>query len=75
MNSTTGAQLWLFTCYEDRGLQCDPGPSDAAAHTRVGPRVLLLDLWDQQRAVGKQEQTVDNKQSREFHFQLGFHHR
>ena len=38
------------------------GPSEATADAFVGPRVPGLDLCDQQRAVGEQEQTVEKKQ-------------
>lgn len=45
------------TCYKEGGLQCNMGPSEAAADTPVGPGVPGFDLGDQQCAVGEQDHT------------------
>lgn len=55
------------TCYEDGGLQCDLGASEAPAHTLVGPRVPGLDLRDEQGAVGQQDHAVEEETDQRVH--------
>lgn len=59
----TVLRVWLHTCYKEGGLQCNMGPSEAAADTPVGPGVPGLDLGDQQCAVGEQDHTGGGEQN------------